>query len=87
MEKVPVSCAGMIIALPGLEVTRIRRSNCLLRVVVLDLTTYQAFPEEKLTPLQGIDSIQSSLSLKQVQFKTKLPLGHLEPIGLDTKQK
>ena len=59
----------------------------LLRLVVPDLATYQAFLEEKLTPLEGIGSIHSSFSLKQVQYKTKLPLGHLESVNLDTEQR
>ena len=59
----------------------------LLRVVVPDLATYQAFLEEKLTLLEGIDSIHSSFSLKQVQYETKLPLGHLESVSLDTEQR
>lgn len=59
----------------------------LLRVVVPDLAAYQAFLEEKLTPLEGIDSIHSSFSLKQVQYETKLPLGHLESVNLDTEQR
>ncbi|MAD61956.1 Lrp/AsnC family transcriptional regulator [Haliea sp.] len=58
----------------------------LLRVVVPDLAAYQTFLEEKLTPLDVVDSIESSFSLKQVQYKTKLPLGHLGEMALDTDQ-
>lgn len=59
----------------------------LLRVVVPDLAAYQRFLEDKLTPLEGVDSIRSSFSLKQVQYRTDLPLGHLPEVSLETRQR
>ncbi|WP_282609978.1 Lrp/AsnC family transcriptional regulator [Pelagibius sp. Alg239-R121] len=49
----------------------------LLRVVVPDLQAYEKFVLEHLTRIQGISGIKSSFALKQVQYKTALPLGHL----------
>jgi len=48
----------------------------LIRVVVPDLPSYQQFVD-KLTEIDTIQSIKSSFSLKQVQYKTELPLDHL----------
>ena len=50
----------------------------LLRVVVPDLEAYEKFVLEHLTRIPGIAGIKSSFALKQVQYKTALPLGHLE---------
>ncbi len=49
----------------------------LIRVALPDLAAYQHFLDEKLTQYEGIASIKSSFSLKQVQYKTEMPLGHL----------
>lgn len=49
----------------------------LMRVVVPDLKSYQRFLDESLTPTPGIDNIRSSFSIKQVQYRTALPLNHL----------
>ena len=46
----------------------------LLRVVVPDLAAYERFLMDHLTRIKGIASIKSSLSLKQVSYKTALPL-------------
>ena len=46
----------------------------LLRVVVPDLTAYERFLMDHLTRIKGIASIKSSFSLKQVSYKTALPL-------------
>mgnify|MGYP000894904444 FL=1 len=46
----------------------------LLRVVVPDLATYERFLMDHLTRIKGIASIKSSFSLKQVSYKTALPL-------------
>ncbi len=51
----------------------------LIRVAVPDLNAYQRFLDKCLTPMEGIDSIRSSFSLKQVLYKTSLPLDHLAP--------
>jgi len=47
----------------------------MLRVVVPDLESYEHFLAEKLTRTPGVANIQSSLTLKQVVYKTELPLG------------
>ena len=49
----------------------------LIRVVVTDLEGCQKFLD-KLTDLDGISHIKSSFSLKQVCYKTELPLDHLK---------
>jgi DNA-binding Lrp family transcriptional regulator len=46
----------------------------LLRVVVPDLVAYERFLMDHLTRIKGIASIKSSFSLKQVSYKTALPL-------------
>ena len=46
----------------------------LLRVVVPDLADYERFLIDHLTRIKGIASIKSSFSLKQVSYKTALPL-------------
>ena len=46
----------------------------LLRVVVPDLAAYERFLMDHLTRIKGIASIKSSFSLKQVSYKTTLPL-------------
>ncbi len=52
-------------------------SDYLLRVVVPDIAAYQAFLLDHLTRIEGIASIKSSFSLKQVVHRTALPMGHL----------
>ena len=47
----------------------------MLRVVVPDLEAYERFLAEHLTRTPGVANIQSSLTLKQVVYKTELPLG------------
>jgi len=49
----------------------------LLRVVVPDIESYQRFVLEHLTRIAGVAHIKSSFALKQVQYKTGLPLEHL----------
>jgi Lrp/AsnC family leucine-responsive transcriptional regulator len=49
----------------------------LIRVVVPDLRAYQLFLDTRLTLVKGVDNIRSSFSLKQVRYKTELPLEHL----------
>lgn len=49
-------------------------SDYLLRVVVPDLESYERFLTNKLTRIIGIANIQSSFALKQVVYKTELPL-------------
>ena len=45
-----------------------------LRVVAPDLDSYQRFLAEKLTCINGVANIQSSFTLKQVVYRTELPL-------------
>ena len=49
-------------------------SDYLLRVVVADLSAYERFLMDHLTRLNGVASIKSSFALKQVAYKTALPL-------------
>ena len=49
-------------------------ADYLVRVVVPDLESYERFLADKLTRIQGIANIQSSFALKQVIYKTELPL-------------
>jgi Lrp/AsnC family leucine-responsive transcriptional regulator len=48
-------------------------SDYLLRVVVSDLLEYQKFVTD-LSKIPGVGNIQSSVALKQVKYKTALPL-------------
>jgi DNA-binding Lrp family transcriptional regulator len=50
----------------------------LLRIVVPDVAAYRQFVLDHLSRIEGIASIKSSFALKQVQYKTALPLGHVE---------
>ena len=54
-------------------------ADYLLRVVVADLAAYERFLMDHLTRVPGVASIKSSFSLKQVQYRTALPLAHLQP--------
>lgn len=49
----------------------------LIRVAVPDLQAYQLFLD-KMTELDEISHIKSSFSLKQIRYKTELPISHLE---------
>jgi Lrp/AsnC family leucine-responsive transcriptional regulator len=49
-------------------------SDYLLRVVVPDLDEFQAFVTGFLSKIPGVGNIQSSVALKQVKYKTALPL-------------
>jgi len=46
----------------------------LLRVVVPDVNAYRRFVVDHLSRIEGIASIKSSFALKQVQYKTAMPL-------------
>ena len=59
-------------------------SDYLLRVVVADLPALQRFIVERLTTIAGIATRRSSCALKQVKFKTALPLS-LPPRGARRK--
>jgi DNA-binding Lrp family transcriptional regulator len=49
-------------------------ADYMLRVVVPDLESFEKFLAEKLTRLKEISNIRSSIALKQVVYKTELPL-------------
>ncbi len=49
-------------------------SDYLLRVVTSDLAAYERFLLEHLTRIPGVSSIKSSFALKQVVYKTALPV-------------
>jgi Lrp/AsnC family leucine-responsive transcriptional regulator len=46
----------------------------LIRVVVDDIPALERFIIDKLTKISGISNIKSSLTLKQIKYKTALPL-------------
>jgi Lrp/AsnC family transcriptional regulator, leucine-responsive regulatory protein len=50
-------------------------ADYLLRVVVADLAGYERFLLDHLTRIPGVSSIKSSFALKQVTYKTALPIG------------
>ncbi len=49
-------------------------SDYLIRVAVADIAALEKFILEQLTPIPGIEKIRSSFALKQVRYKTSLPL-------------
>ena len=49
-------------------------SDYMLRVVVADISAYEAFLKEKLTRVDGVSSINSSFALNQVKYRTALPI-------------
>lgn len=49
-------------------------SDYLLRVVVADLAAYERFLMDHLTRINGVASINSSFALKQVKYRTALPV-------------
>ncbi len=51
-------------------------SDYLIRVAIADLPALEKFILEQLTPIPGIEKIRSSFALKQVRYKTALPLPH-----------
>ena len=52
-------------------------SDYLIRVVVADIAALERFILERLTPITGIEKIRSSFALKQVRYKTALPIQSL----------
>ena len=52
-------------------------ADYLLRVVTVDLASYERFLVNHLTRIPGVSSIKSSFSLKQVSYQTALPLDYL----------
>ncbi|MGT2453962.1 Lrp/AsnC family transcriptional regulator [Cupriavidus basilensis] len=53
-------------------------SDYLIRVAVADMGALEKFILEQLTPIPGIEKIRSSFALKQVRYKTALPLPLLQ---------
>ena len=49
-------------------------SDYLIHVAVADIGQLERFILEQLTPIPGIEKIRSSFALKQVRYKTALPL-------------
>jgi Lrp/AsnC family leucine-responsive transcriptional regulator len=49
-------------------------SDYLIRVSLADIGALERFILEQLTPIPGIEKIRSSFALKQVRYKTALPL-------------
>ena len=49
-------------------------SDYLIRVAVIDIGALEKFILEQLTPIPGIEKIRSSFALKQLRYKTALPL-------------
>jgi DNA-binding Lrp family transcriptional regulator len=50
-------------------------SDYLLRVAVKDIQALEKLILEQLSPISGVEKIRSSFALKQVRYKTALPLG------------
>ena len=46
----------------------------LLRVVARDLNSLQTFITDRLAPIPGVANMRSSVALKQVKYKTALPI-------------
>ncbi len=49
----------------------------LIRIAVVDIPSLEQFILNQLTPIPGIEKIRSSLTLKQVRYKTALPMPEL----------
>lgn len=49
-------------------------SDYLIRVVVADIAALERFILDQLTPIADVEKIRSSFALKQVRYKTALPL-------------
>jgi Lrp/AsnC family transcriptional regulator, leucine-responsive regulatory protein len=50
-------------------------ADYLIRVALPDMATLERFIIEKLSPMEEVEKIRSSFALKQVRYKTALPLG------------
>jgi Lrp/AsnC family transcriptional regulator, leucine-responsive regulatory protein len=50
-------------------------ADYLIRVALPDMAALERFILEQLSPMQEIEKIRSSFALKQVRYKTALPLG------------
>lgn len=54
-------------------------SDFFLRIVAADLFAYERFLKSTLTRIPGIANIQSSFALRQIIYRTALPLGDHDP--------
>lgn len=54
-------------------------ADYLIRVAVADMAALERFIVERLSPMEQIEKIRSSFALKQVRYKTGLPL-HRTPV-------
>ena len=52
-------------------------ADYLLRVAVPDMPALESFILEQLSPIAQVEKIRSSFALKQVRYKTALPLGRV----------
>lgn len=50
-------------------------ADYLIRVAVADMAALERFILEQLSPMKEVEKIRSSFALKQVRYKTALPLG------------
>ena len=50
-------------------------SDYLIRVAVADMPSLERFILEQLSPIAQVEKIRSSFAIKQVRYKTALPLG------------
>ena len=53
-------------------------SDYLIRVAVPDMAALERLILDKLSPIDGVEKIRSSFALKQVRYKTALPLPQLQ---------
>ena len=60
-------------------------ADYLLRVVTSDLSAYERFLIEHLTRIPGVASIKSSFALKQVAYRTALPISPPGKSNIPTK--
>jgi Lrp/AsnC family transcriptional regulator, leucine-responsive regulatory protein len=51
-------------------------ADYLIRVAVADMAALERFILEQLSPMEEVEKIRSSFALKQVRYKTALPLSH-----------
>ncbi|MCS5594294.1 MAG: Lrp/AsnC family transcriptional regulator [Porticoccaceae bacterium] len=49
-------------------------SDYLIRLLVCDIATVKTFIVKKLSTIEGVSNIQSSFALRQVKYKTELPI-------------
>ena len=55
-------------------------SDYLIRVAVADIEALERFILNQLTPIPGVEKIRSSFALKQVRYKTALPVANLQQL-------